>query len=149
MFVNSDGTLAPLDVTMMSVESKGLKVIYKADEPTSKVVHSGKKSDQFIVKLGNINPENFVELLQFDVKKKARTSELANVKLGKKKADVEDNSIAIEMKKQSDGVFIFSTKEDLQPGEYFFLLKGGMGGSPTRSETINGQNIAAFCFTVK
>ena len=171
MFVNPDGSLTPLDKTMMSVGnnshsmlgavnmaravSGNSKVYYSAEGKSSSVTHSGKKTDTYVLKIGaGIDPENYVELFQFDeVKKNERRFTTAKIDMGRamtgKDQKQDDNSIEIVYKKLSDGVYLYNTKEDLQPGEYFFLIKGGIGGAASSAERMNGQTKTAFCFKVE
>ena len=167
MFVNPDGSLAPLDKTMMGVGNNthsGLGIVnmtravsgnakfyYSADGKSSSVIHSGKKSDTYILKIDpGIDPENYVELFQFDeIKKNERRFTTTTIELSSRGHQQEDNSIAIIYKKQSDGVYVYNTKEDLEPGEYFFLIRGGIGGTANSADRMNGKTKTAFCFTVE
>ncbi|PQJ11947.1 hypothetical protein CJD36_009145 [Flavipsychrobacter stenotrophus] len=168
MGVKEDNTLFSLDKTMMAVKDNAhslfgsvntvralsgkTKVYMTAEGAHAKVVQTGKATDKYIISIPpNEDPEDLIELFAFDeIKKKERIFDYAHITLGvavnNKKAS-EDNSIPIVLKKQSDGVYVITTKEPLAEGEYFFKINGAKG-TGKMSDAANGNSITAFCFSV-
>ena len=168
MAVKDDNTLYSLDKTMLSIKDNAhsmfgavnaaravsgkTKVYFKADGGHANVTQSGKATDRYVISLPpGIDPEDIIELFAFDeVKKKERIFDYAHVTMGValagKKA-AENNAIPITLRKQSDGVYVITTKAALEEGEYFFKINNATSTGKF-SDQANGNVITAFCFSV-
>jgi len=142
---------------------KKAKVYYSADGCCSKVHQSGKTTDRYIVSIPNIptnveDPNYGIELFAFEEVKKSERRFHCGDNFGDdgwytllKKEKHKDFSIELVFKKQSNGVYIITTQDQLPQGEYIFidfnnpeLRKGNY------SDGTNGNNyMTGFCFSVQ
>lgn len=165
MGVKSDNTLFPLDKTMMSLQNNAhsaiggvnavrafsgkAKVYYSADGESASVKQVGSTSERYIITIPKtIDPSDIINLYAFDdVKKGERRFDMVHIKVGGGKKSEDDNSIPITITKQSDGVYLITTKSKLEEGEYFFKVTGAQG-SGKMSDQASRNSLTAFCFSV-
>lgn len=150
MFVDKSNALADLDKTdLSSVLHTNMgghsEVNIVANGKTSATVHAGSTSETYVVKIEpGIDPETVVELFKFEQTKKNRQILVAEMSMGKDKT-VELTKVKLTFKKVSDGVYAVSCKEQLENGEYCFLVNRPnisiMGASSTTA-------LIGYCFKV-
>jgi|GEM_PF-1951453 len=151
MFVETNNTLSDLDKTDMTTTLKTSmtghsEVNIVANGKSSAQKHMGAPTENFIVKIEpGIDPENVVELFQFNNSKKDRKILVAEMSMGKDNT-VELKKSKLSYKKISDGVYEVSCKEQLEGGEYCFLVNRP---NITVMGAANSQALVGYCFSVE
>ena len=180
MGVNENNTIVPLDRTRMVLKNnsaglRGLgnyyagkaKIYYSAERCCASVTRSGKSTDRYIVRIPPIPsdieyPDYGIELFAFEkVKKHERIfhfSKNFSVTDGSlyrdiihKKKRKQDYSIPLAFQKQSDGVYIITTREALPPGQYIFIdFKDPNLNKRDYSEMVNdNEYMTGYSFCVQ
>lgn len=104
---------------------------------TTSTVKVKKGEAKFIVKLEvGVDPRTLIDLNKTVVNEKSGKREYVVYKKGMFTAEGTSNVIALTFKKVSDGVYLITSKSELEAGEYFF------------SAMANAKSKVVYCFTV-
>jgi len=150
MYVKKDNTLIDLDNTDLQTEMKAKltgagALNIKASGPASSVKRVGSPENKFIVKIdGDTDPESAVELFKFDADKKNRKITVAGYRMGSA-IDVTLPKQKITFTKVQPGVWMISPVQQLEAGEYVFIINRP---NIDYASASSPKNIKGFCFYV-
>lgn len=150
MFVEADDNLSELEKTDLSTSLKigmvgnaNLKIVAKGKEAAVK--HAGTTSENYIVKIEqDMDPEVAVELFKFEKSKKGRSFLVAAMAMSKDKA-IDLPKAKLTFKKVIDGVYMISTKEKLEEGEYCFMINRPQMSILT---STSSRALIGYCFHI-
>jgi len=173
MLLKSDNTLSDLDKTQLTQKSsisraggmvpivggiralKGNKIYLKAEGCCAKHSLSGKPTTTFVVRVEpGTDPENVVGLYAFEAKDDYRKLVTNKVTVGTAlgNGNAVGNSklegIALQFKRVGEGVYAINYSEQLEAGEYVFLIVNeSLGGMDLNA--ANQQYKKGYCFSVQ
>ena len=150
MYLKKDNTLIDLDNTDLQTEMKASltgsgTLNIKAAGVTSSVKRVGSPANKFVIKIdADTDPSSAVELFKFSVDKKNRKIVVAGYRMGSA-IDVTLPKQKLTFTKVEPGVYTISPAEQLEPGEYGFIINRPNIDYMSASTP---KNLKGFCFYV-